>query len=477
MLKEQNWIVSRVMQITELSLVAGSFFLSYYIRNYFFPDSFTTMLPVGEYAWIVLLIIPLWGILLKFNHIFGTFEEKFTVASFGKLLLTHFWGIMILGSVIFLFQKKYFSRSLIIIFVILSLLILTLFKLFISFIFPRIKSFGFLKRNILIVGVTEEALRIAKTVTEHKKWGLNLFGFVKPDTEVEESLNIAVDENKILCNVSSMPELIHDNVIDEVIICLPGRNISEIEYLLSFCEEEGVRARLALEYYPMVIAKPSLEYFHGKPLLTFNTTPDRNFELFLKRLLDMSFSFLGLILFSPLFLLVAVAIKVSGEGPVIFSQKRVGLAGRNFTIYKFRSMKIDSEKSIGNLIPLNERDGPVFKIRKDPRITPVGKIIRATYIDELPQLVNVFLGDMSLVGPRPPLPSEVTKYERWQRRRLSLKPGMTCFWQISDRKSNMSFSDWMKLDLKYIDEWSLGTDLKILIRTLPKVIKGFASIK
>lgn len=476
MLKEQNWIVSRVMQIGELFLVAASFFVSYYIRNYYFPDTFGDILPIEEYVWIIFIIIPLWGMLLNFYNIFGTFSEKFNIAHLGKIILVHFWGVMILGSIIFLFQKKYFSRSLIIIFVITSFLSLVLFKILTAVIFPRIKYLGFLKRNIIIVGVTKEAMKIAEMLSEHKKWGLNLLGFVTPDSEGENPSGGFVNEESIICNVLRLPEFIHKNVVDEVIICLPGRNISEIEYLLSFCEEEGIRSRLVLEYYPMIIAKPSLEYFHGRPLLTFNTTPDRNFELFIKRVSDIIISFSAIIILFPLFLIIAVAIKATSKGSVIFRQTRVGLAGRHFVMYKFRSMMDDAENSIQNLIPLNERDGPAFKIQKDPRVTPVGRIIRSTYIDELPQLINVFLGQMSLVGPRPPIPSEVFKYERWQRRRLSMKPGMTCFWQISDRKRNISFSEWMKLDLKYIDEWSLMTDFKILFRTIPRILSGFCSL-
>ncbi|RMF93342.1 MAG: sugar transferase [Candidatus Schekmanbacteria bacterium] len=321
-------------------------------------------------------------------------------------------------------------------------------------------------------------MKIADLIERHKKWGLNVLGFIRPARESNE-LNArgdALDEKKILCDIKNLPEFVHHNVVDEIIICLPGKNVDEIDYLLSFCEEEGIRSRLALEYYPMIIAKPTLEYFHGRPFLTFNMVPDKNFELLLKRVIDIVVSIIALILFSPLFLITALAIKLNSPGPVIFKQTRIGLAGRNFTIYKFRSMHIGAEKSVANLLPLNERDGPAFKIKDDPRVTSVGRIIRAFYIDELPQLVNVLKGDMSLVGPRPPLPSEVEKYEKWHRRRLSMKPGMTCFWQISEGKQKFTFPEWMRLDLKYIDEWNLTTDFKIMLKTIPKVFAGIKSL-
>jgi exopolysaccharide biosynthesis polyprenyl glycosylphosphotransferase len=215
-----------------------------------------------------------------------------------------------------------------------------------------------------------------------------------------------------------------------------------------------------------------LHEFDGFPLLSFSTTPTNEALLFVRRILDIILAGFILVIFGPLVMLpAAILIKLTSSGPVFFKQTRCGLNGRQFVMYKFRSMVTNAEQLRVELEGLNEMDGPVFKSSRDPRITGVGKIIRRRSIDELPQIFNVLRGDMSLVGPRPPLPAEVAKYERWQRRRLSMKPGMTCLWQISGR-NEVSFDDWMKLDLTYIDNWSLLLDLKILLKTVPVVLLG-----
>jgi exopolysaccharide biosynthesis polyprenyl glycosylphosphotransferase len=220
-----------------------------------------------------------------------------------------------------------------------------------------------------------------------------------------------------------------------------------------------------------LIAKYSLGELEGIPLLSFLTLPKNMAQLFVKQLFDYLGAFFLVLLLSPLFLLIAIMIKISSPGPVIFKQIRCGLNGRKFTFYKFRSMIANAEEIKPNLEELNEATGPVFKIKNDPRVTSIGRFLRKTSIDELPQLFNVLKGDMSLVGPRPPLPSEVEKYEWWQRRRLSMKPGLTCIWQVSGR-SKLDFDTWMKMDLEYIDNWSLGLDFKILFKTIPAVLSG-----
>ncbi len=214
-----------------------------------------------------------------------------------------------------------------------------------------------------------------------------------------------------------------------------------------------------------------LHQFEGFPLLSFSTTPTNEALLLIRRILDVALAAFLLVVTFPVSLITALLIKLTSPGPVLFKQERCGLNGRLFVMYKFRSMVGNAEQLRFELDALNEMDGPVFKSSRDPRITLIGKIIRRFSIDEVPQLYNVLRGDMSLVGPRPPLPQEVARYERWQRRRLSMKPGITCLWQISGR-NEVSFDDWMKLDLTYIDNWSLLLDLKILLKTVPVVLLG-----
>jgi exopolysaccharide biosynthesis polyprenyl glycosylphosphotransferase len=205
--------------------------------------------------------------------------------------------------------------------------------------------------------------------------------------------------------------------------------------------------------------------------LTLSSTPRKGFELFVKAVIDRGVAIVGLILLAPFFALLALLIKLESRGPVFFQQQRSGLNGRVFTLYKFRSMVCDAEARKAELEQSNEMDGPVFKMAKDPRITRIGAFLRRTSLDELPQLINVARGEMSLVGPRPPLPQEVQAYEPWQRRRLSMKPGLTCIWQVSGR-NNINFEQWMKMDLEYIDRWSLWFDFQLLLKTLPAVFMG-----
>ena len=306
-------------------------------------------------------------------------------------------------------------------------------------------------RNVAVVGHGADAYDFARTVEQHRVWGLKLVGVYSRD---------------------EVRALLEGGGVDELILVADRESMDEFTDTFLLCEELGVTARVVLNFFPHSIARIELHEFDGFPLLSFSTTPTNEALMFVRRMLDLVLAGLILLIFGPLFMLpTAILIKLTSRGPVLFKQKRCGLNGRQFVMYKFRSMIDHAEQLRVELQSLNEMDGPVFKSSRDPRVTVIGKIIRRFSIDELPQVFNVLRGDMSLVGPRPPLPEEVARYERWQRRRLSMKPGMTCLWQISGR-NEVSFDDWMKLDLTYIDNWSLLLDLKILLKTVPVVLLG-----
>ena len=236
-------------------------------------------------------------------------------------------------------------------------------------------------------------------------------------------------------------------------------------------KEQGIRTRVAVDLFPAKVSNVSMEFLENVPVITFSATPDHAFSLFIKRAMDVILTVLLLALLTPLMIVVGLLVKMTSKGPMIYRQIRCGLYGRKFVLYKFRSMNQGAEDVLWEIRHLNEMDGPVFKMRNDPRVTPFGRFLRKSSIDELPQLWNVVKGDMSLVGPRAPLPEEVREYTRWQRRRLSVKPGITCLWQVSGR-NEIDFHEWMKLDLQYIDNWSLLLDVKILLRTFPVVLLG-----
>jgi exopolysaccharide biosynthesis polyprenyl glycosylphosphotransferase len=246
---------------------------------------------------------------------------------------------------------------------------------------------------------------------------------------------------------------------------------TEMQHAIKVCERFGIPFALPAHPFRMDRARPEHTHAVGDGYLHFVTHAPAPYQQAIKRLFDISSSALALVVLSPLLLTVAVLIKLTSSGPVFFKQKRVGLHGKTFEMLKFRSMVVNAEELKARLEALNEQSGPVFKMKNDPRITPIGRFIRKYSIDELPQLLNVLRGEMSVVGPRPPLPREVEKYAAWQRRRLSVRPGLTCIWQVSGR-NQISFEEWMYLDMQYIDNWTLLTDLSLILKTVPVVVTG-----
>ena len=269
---------------------------------------------------------------------------------------------------------------------------------------------------------------------------------------------------------SLLPRLLEQHVVDEIIFRVDSQKLAALEEVLLLCDEEGVRTRVALDFFPHVNSQVSLERVGTAQLLTFSAAPDDGFRLLLKRCFDLVVAVVALLVLWPLMLLIAVLIRMTSPGPVIFRQTRCGLNGRRFTFFKFRSMVANAEELKAELVHLNERQ-TVFKIADDPRLTPVGRWLRKFSLDELPQLFNVLKGEMSLVGPRPPLPDEVENYLRWQRRRLRMRPGLTCLWAVKGR-DQLDFETWMRMDMEYIDSWSLSLDLTILLRSIPYVLTG-----
>jgi len=321
----------------------------------------------------------------------------------------------------------------------------------------------------MIVGTGKRAKELAGIIEENKHWGLRLNGFVC-DNGVYKGEKIG--EVPVLGSVSDIPEMLKKYVVDELIFAVSRKRLDELEKVFLLCEKQGIRTRVAVNFFPHMISKVHLDDFSGIPLLTFTTTPHNEFLLFAKRSFDIIVSSLLLVLLFPFVGLISLLIKMTSEGTVFFRQKRIGLNGRLFHLYKFRSMLKNAEELKKKIGHMNEMEGPVFKIKKDPRATLVGQFLRRTSLDELPQLFNVLRGDMSIIGPRPPLPGEVDQYEPWQRRRLSMKPGITCLWQVNGRNKIRDFKKWMELDLQYIDNWSLKLDLKIFIKTIFVVLSG-----
>jgi exopolysaccharide biosynthesis polyprenyl glycosylphosphotransferase len=321
---------------------------------------------------------------------------------------------------------------------------------------------------VMVVGTGDRAVRMARDLEHSASHGIRLRGFLseKPDAPAEIVLRAAY---RVL-PVADLPAILREHVVDEVIFAVGSESLAELEEVFLLCDEEGVRTRVAVDFFPHVNSTVSLERFGATPLLTFSAAPYDEIRLLVKRVTDILIAAAGLVVLAPLMVAVAVLIRLTSPGRAIFKQIRCGLNGRLFVFYKFRSMCENAEKLRDQYEHLNVR-GTAFKIPADPRLTRVGRWLRKFSVDEWPQLWNVLRGDMSLVGPRPAVPVEVDQYARWQRRRLRMRPGLTCLWAISGRDS-VDFETWMKLDMQYIDNWSLALDWKILLQTIPRVLTG-----
>jgi exopolysaccharide biosynthesis polyprenyl glycosylphosphotransferase len=349
--------------------------------------------------------------------------------------------------------------------------IILVFRMSLRLFLWGIRRRGYNFRQILIIGANPRAEHLVDVIETHGRYGYHLVGLL--DDEPERIKYLEKHQIPYLGPVRELESVLLGQVIDEVYICLPVRKYyTEITSVAHLCEGVGVPVRMIADLIPLRVATRQIHQLEDIPVLSLSTIPEAFAQLALKRALDMAVSGLFLVTVAWwLFAFVALIIKLDSKGPVFFLQDRVGLNQRRFKCIKFRSMVVNAEELKAQLAEHNEADGPVFKMRRDPRMTRVGRWIRKFSIDEMPQIVNVFVGDMSLVGPRPPVPSEVENYTWDQRRRLSVRPGITGLQQVSGR-SDVDFNDWVELDLAYIDNWSLMEDIRILFRTFQVVLQA-----
>lgn len=331
---------------------------------------------------------------------------------------------------------------------------------------------GFNYRHLLIIGANSRSAEFAERIEKSHELGYKLVGFVAESGEPEAEWEKQRKSTELIGRIDDLRALLETKQVDEILVCLSVESkFRTVSSILKEARDLGIVLRIVPDLAEVdLLKKFHVEEFDEEVVVTF-FREQLLFQLLLKRLIDFSASLVGLVVLSPLFLVVSIVIKMTSPGPVFFSQDRVGMNQRRFQLYKFRSMVKDADARKSELQHLNEVDGPAFKMENDPRVTKIGKFIRKTSIDELPQLFNVLKGEMSLVGPRPPLPNEVSKYEWLFRRRLSVKPGITCVWQISGR-SDTSFEEWMSMDKEYVENWSLWLDFKILLKTIPAVLLG-----
>lgn len=416
--------------------------------------------PFREFAWMVVILVPLVPLLLELQGYYRLSLNKPAMRTLGQVLRAGLWTFLIIGASVIFFRLGVPSRSVLLMFAGLAASLLLAKERFLTARLRRRAIQSDIRERVLLVGTREDIRSLESTFDA--------------DTLAEIAVEDRVDLEKQ--PLADLVASLHRHSVARVIFCGRQTHMGRLQEGIAACEDEGVEAVLLLDFVRTSIARPDFAMLAGRPVLVFRSTPEYSWEMMAKEIIDRLGACVGLILLSPLFLAAAVGVRITSEGPILFSQMRSGRHGRPFRMFKFRTMVTDAEMRQNELAAFNQMSGPVFKIDRDPRITPFGRWLRRTSIDELPQLVNVLRGEMSLVGPRPLPVYEVEKFEDpRQRRRLSMKPGLTCLWQISGRNELKEFEDWVRLDLRYIDNWSFWLDLKILLRTVPVVVMGLGA--
>lgn len=465
MIREREDLGSRIFGIIMTVVSMLAFFGAFFILRWYHNGNLTYN---SQYLTALLLLIPIWYIGINKTNLTKFYRAKDTIIIISESLLFVLTGTGILAFLIILLNLDMVSINVIIIYALLDFALLSTIIILSYNYHKNLLNKGMNTHNIILIA-DQNCVDFIERLFLHNEWGFRIVAII---SEAELIAEVFGSRVKVIEQTRSLPYLIKTHVVDEVFYCKNDINQEEIRKLVYACEEIGVVFRLQSAFFHSSATKTHLSYYDDVPFLTFINTPANKVAHQWKFVVDIVASFLILLIWSPILLIIMLIIKLTSRGPVIFSQKRVGLRGREFNIYKFRTMIQDAEKLRSLLEAQNEMDGPVFKIKNDPRITAIGKFLRKTGLDEIPQFFNVLKGDMSLVGPRPPLPGEVAQYERWQLRRLSMRPGITCIWQITPNRNNITFDEWMKLDLQYIDSWSFKMDLILLLKTFQAVAKG-----
>ncbi len=470
MLKQRARLIDGSLRLVDMAVLGVAFPIAYYLRDTVLIAEGAVarhggLYPISTYWPLLAATVLVWqfsswssGLYVAYRML-GVFTELFRIAR----------TIIVLAVIVAAGQfvlKQDLSRLFVGIYYTTVFVLLLANRVTLRLVAHAARRRGRNTRTFAVVGSGETAEAIVETIGAHREWGYSFAGYVLEDSAA------APAGAKVLGRLSDMGHLLEAHVLDEVIFGVPRERLEGIEEAVCLCEEQGVGVRVLLNFFlSNRRSKMSVEELEGIPMLAFSRTPSDGAPLVAKRIFDLLVSASLLLLLAPLSIGLALAIKLESPGPVFFRQRRVGLNGREFWLYKFRSMCHDAEARLAHVQDQNEMDGPVFKMRQDPRVTRVGQFLRRTSLDEFPQFWNVLKGEMSVVGPRPPIRSEVKLYKRWQRRRLSVKPGITCTWQVSGR-NEIDFAQWMELDLHYIDNWSLWHDIKIVLRTIPAVLLG-----
>ncbi|HOM02587.1 MAG TPA: sugar transferase [Acetivibrio sp.] len=438
-----------------------AFFVSYYIASHL-----RVLQSITAFVWVLLIYIPLWVSSMGFLGMYNKTTFNYYDRVLRNILLSSLISCMFVASFMFFIKETMFSRTLYSVFTVTSISFLVFERfMYIHFVSKHRRN---TTTNVIFVGDRNIALKFIYFL-QKTNITINVVGYVNVHNN---NNNGTFNSKKALGYIENLEEILKNHVVDEVIFALPKDYVGDVEKYVCICEEMGITVRVILDLYNLKVAKTHFSCMGTLPMLTFNMVSINQFQLLIKRIMDIVGALVGLAITGIASIFIVPAIKLTSPGPVLFKQDRVGMNGRIFKIYKFRTMYVDAEECKGELMAQNQvKGGLMFKIKSDPRVTPVGRILRKTSLDELPQFFNVLKGDMSLVGTRPPTVDEVKKYKTYHRRRISFKPGVTGMWQVNGRSSITDFEDVVRLDTKYIDEWSIWLDLVIILKTIWVVLR------
>jgi len=465
MIKENERTSQSMFRIFIIFLTIITFFASLLIAQLFVDSQIKYS---SEYLALLFLLLPVWFIGLSKTALL----QIYSVNHYPKLFIQSIKFIIIAVGILFgfvnLLSFNTISKDFIFIFGILNHLAICISYVAANQYYMNRRKKGINLKNIIIIA-DEESEDFIQDIINQRELGFNITMIVSDSLKLYEKFGSGI---RVVKKTMSLSCLIKSQIVDEVLYCKSNFNTNELQHIMDACKEVGIVFRLNSQFINATSTPNEIHHFNSTPFITYHNKPSNEYALSWKYVFDFAFSFMVILLWMPVFIVIGIMIKITSKGPMVFKQKRVGLHGREFYIYKFRTMMVDAEKMQAAIMHQNEANGPVFKIKNDPRITRIGKFLRKTSLDELPQFFNVLNGDMSLVGPRPPIMNEVNQYKAWQLRRLSMRPGITCTWQIMPQRNKISFEDWMRLDLQYIDNWSLQKDFLLTFKTIRAVLMG-----
>jgi len=460
----------RFAQIADFITVVIGFIIGFLLWELIIKEDFQYFILRRYYIYQLIISASLFIYLLSKNGAYS--YQRFTslLTEFSNILKASYISFLILITLAFLVSEKEIPRSLVVIIFVVITLLLIIEKTFVYQLAAQLRRRGLDRKRIILVGTGTRAREFIEKVDKNFSWGLDIIGLITGDKEKVGTNLLGV---KILEHYDNFERIVKTINPEEVIITISTKRFDQIRKLLDTCESAGISVRLNSDFFGQLTKKyVTIDNVFGLNIISFNFTNQNELQKFMKRLMDIVVSSITLVLLIPLFTIVSILILLQDGSPIFYRWQIVGYNRKPIKSWKFRTMVRNADRLKTTLADQNEMQGPVFKIKNDPRILPIGRFLRKFSIDELPQLISVLKGDLSLVGPRPPLQYEFENFEIWHRRKLSVKPGLTCLWQISGRSNITNFNEWVKLDLQYIDNWSLLLDINILIKTIPVVLWG-----